>query len=401
MAILVVILPERADAPALWGVFEKNSGRILRSGKQPADQAFTLTEEEAPDQTWVVVPGTQVLARTITVPPQADTHLRKAVSYMLEDDLAVDSAEMHFALGSESTDEHRLVAAVSHAMMKTWIARLSALELKANILVPDFLAVPVVRGEAVIIDRGDVVTVRVGEIGYTIEPSAFEWLLDTFKNVRAIRLLTNTSDLLSGPLQVFRDLVTSEALSDDKLLAESYLALSGGGQINLLQGSYAPRRNWGAIGREWRRAAVLVGAVLLLGLGLLIVDSVRLSRHADMATARAEAVFRQALPDIKQVVNPRVQMRTRLSDIKTRVSTGFLRSSDIIFRVVSGVDGAEIQTLRFDAKRGEAAVTLSMPSYDAIERVKAGVKLSGGTVNEGGARQDGDRIIADITVRVP
>jgi len=402
MATLVVILPETA-APSLWGVFDKNTGRLERSGKQESEQKFAFPDGDAPDDVWVIVSGTAVLTRSVAVPPQADVHLRKAVAFMLEDELAVDSAEMHFALGGETAAEDRTVAAVSHSAMNTWRERLAALGLKPTLLVPDYLAVTAMAGQVVVVDRGNVVSVRHGATGFTIEPTALEWLLESaFKGVERIRLLSNApAALLAGPLGPYGDRVQSEPLSDAKLLAEAYAALKSGAPLNLLQGAYAPRRNWGAIGREWRRAAMLAGAAVLLGLSLMIIDSMRLSRHAEVAAARAEAVFRQAVPEAKRVVNPRAQIRASLQDLKARASTGFLQSSDILFGVVGEVDGAEIQTLRFDAKRGETAVTLSIPSYDAIERVKSGVKARGGVVQEGGARQDGDRIIADIAVRLP
>jgi general secretion pathway protein L len=399
MSALIIILSEAA-APSLWGRFDRTTGRLLGTGKQDAGQKFVFAEGDAPDDVRAVVPGASVLTRSVAVPPQTDIHLRKAAAFMLEDDLAVDSAEMHFALDGEAGAHERTVAAVSHAAMKSWRERLDAFGLKAGLLVPDYLAL---NGQTVVADHGHAVSVRTGATGFTIETAALDWLLEvTFKDRGAIRLLSNApAALMAGPLKPYRDIVQSEPLSDTKLLEEAYAALKSGAALNLLQGAYAPRRNWAGIGREWRRAAMLAGAALLLGLSLMIVDSMRLGRHAALAEARAEAVFRQAVPDVKRVVNPRAQIRAHLQTLKARASRGFLQSSDILFAVVAEIDGAEIQTLRFDAKRGETTVTLSIPSYDAIERVKTGVASRGGMVQEGGARQDGARIVADIAVRLP
>ncbi len=403
MTILIVMMPESPEAPLLWGLFDKGVERARHLGRQAAGQAFNFSADETPDQTWVVVPGAHILARTVTVPAQSESHLRKAAAFMIEDDLAVDSAGMHIALAPESAAPERVVAAVAHATMRAWAARLLDLNLKANILVPEFLAVRAAPSEATIVDRGDLVTLRRDETGFTIESSALELLVEgALKNVRAIRLVSSApARLLAGPLTSLRDCVRSEPLSDAAMLDETFAVLSAGAPLNLLQGTYAPRRNWPAVGQEWRRAAILAAAALLLGLCLAIVDTVRLTRHAETAAARAEAVFRQAVPDVKRVVNPRAQIRAALQELKSRSSTGLLRTSDMIFGVVSEIDGVEIQSLRFDAKRGDMAVTLSLPTYDVIERVKTGVKQRGGAVQEGGARQDGDRIVADITVRVP
>ena len=58
-------------------------------------------------------------------------------------------------------------------------------------------------------------------------------------------------------------------------------------------------------------------------------------------------------------------------------------------------------SLRFDVVRREIAASLSLPSFDAMEEINSIISSSGGVVREGGARQQEERIVADITVQVP
>ncbi len=410
MTVLIVILAESPDAPSVWGIFGKDSAAIVRSGIIEPGRKLEFAEGEAPAatwpaETWVVVSGASVLARTVALPAQTEVQLRKAAAFMLEDDLAVDSAEMHFALAPESANEGRAILAVSRDTMRSWLARLESMALKADILVPDFLAVTAAPHEAVVLGRAGMVSVRLGPgaAAFTIEPTVLDWVLgDSFKNIRSLRLITGDAEaLLRGPLKAYRGIAKLESLSDPGLLQMAHAAVRGGAHINLLQGDYAPRRDWAAVGRDWRRTAILVGATAVLALTYLVVDSMRLHRQAEFATARTEAVFRRVFPDVKRVVNPRAQIRAHLQELKARGSTGFLQTSTMLFAVVSETDGSEIQVLRFDAKGGETSVTMSLPSYDVIERINTAIRKNGGTVQEGGARQDGDRIVTDIVVRVP
>src|SRR5690606_16246334 len=131
------------------------------------------------------------------------------------------------------------------------------------------------------------------------------------------------------------------------LLQEAYANIRQGA-LNLLQGAYAPRKDWQAVLKVWRRAAVLSGAAAAAFLALFIVDSLRLQHDAAAATARAEAAFRQALPEVGRVVNPRAQIRAHLQDMKAQASNGFLLSSDMLVGVIAENEGVALQVLRFD-----------------------------------------------------
>jgi general secretion pathway protein L len=402
MATLILILGEKAGDPAPWGVFEKNTPRVGRVGMQNPGEKFSFSGDSI-EHVWVVVPGTAVITRAVALPPQTERRARKAVGFMLEDDLAVDSEDLHFVLSPAQPGVDRAVSFVAHDAMRDWQSRLAAFGLQPDLMVPDYLAVPVAPGEVTVACWRDRALVRLGDsgTGFSIERDALAWVLEeTLADTKAIRLMADNADAVVSR-RALQDIACHEPLPDAKLLESAYAVLSGGANINLRQGVYAPRRDWRALGRAWRRAGALTGMAAAAALVFLIADGVRLNRHAEAALVRADAVFRETLPDVKRVVNPRAQIRTHLQDLKARTSTGFLQVSDMLFAAVTGINGAEIDALRFDAKRGEAVATVSLPSYDSMEVVKKAVAARGGLLQEGGARQDSDRIVADITVRLP
>ena len=364
MRTLVLYLPGDPARPAPWALFEAPHATPVQTG------AGVPGAEMAADRCWVLVAGTDATAHAVDLPAEAtERQLAAAAAFALEDALATDPAALHFALGAPA-QEKRLTVVASHAAMAGWNARLSALGIKADLLLPDYLAVA---GDPVIHDG--LLLMKTPHGGFAAEADLAAIVLE------------------GAPQPV-------ATVSPAAFLAQAYAALLQGAPVNLLQGRYAPRRDWAALMRPWRRAAGLAAGIALAVVVGFGVEGVRLNRQAEAANARAEAVFRAALPQVKRVVNPRAQMRAHLQAASV-MGGGFLTLSEIVVGGTSAVTDAEITTLRFDAKRGEIAATFSLPSFEAVERVKTEMAGRGALVQEGGARQDGVRILADMTVRQP
>lgn len=348
-----------------WALFEAPDAAPVRAG------TGAPTFDGAVDRCWVLVPGADATTHSVALPKDAsERRAIAAAAFALEDALAVDPGELHFALGPAGT-EVRTVTLACRTAMSAWMARLAALGVKADILAPDYMVV----ADTPVIHEG-LVLARTRDGGFAAEPDL------------AALVLENTSLRLPS-------------MSTTELLTCAYAKLLHGAPVNLLQGAYAPKRDWSRVLSPWRRVGALAAGVAIAVIVGIAADGVRLSRQAEAATARAEAIFRAAFPDTKRVVNPRAQMRAYLQGAGLTGESGFLALSEVIIKAVSDAPEAEITALRFDGKRGEIAATFSLPSFEAVERLKSGISAHGGRVQEGGARQDGQRILTDMIVRRP
>jgi general secretion pathway protein L len=278
--------------------------------------------------------------------------------------------ELHFALGPAIGDEPRLVAAVSNRLMSHWRSWLAQFGVTTEVMVPDFLALPIPSAIA----DGDVALVRTARTAFTIE-----------------------RDMLPAMTDV-QDAVPQE-LAPESLIALFHRTLLMAPCLNLLQGPYAAVRSW-SLPSAWRRAAILAGVAVGLAAAGQIAAGWRLNAEAEAASARAEAVLRAAMPEVKRVVNPRAQIRAHLQEMRAGSSNTFLRLCQLTFPAVQQVEGAEIQALRYDGRRSELAATVALPSFEAIERIKTELAGKGLVLQEGGARQDGTRILAELIVKL-
>lgn len=342
-----------------WAQFDPDTGHLLREGEGAPP---------AGEPVWVVVPGAAVVTRYVALPPQVNARAHAAAAFLLEDDLAADGDTLHFALDTANT-QTRMVAVTARTQMDLWRTRLAELGVKPTVITPDYLALP----PGAVRACDGMVLARSAEGGFTVESELVSWVSDGLR---------------------------AEPVSRAAMLREMFATLRQGASINLLQGAYAPRRDWAALGKQWRRAGELAAAVLALAVVGQLAEAWQYNRRADAAAARAEVILRRALPDVKRVVNPVAQMRARLLEARAADSSGFLQMSNILFGAVSAVEGVEVESLRFDGRRGEISFTMALPSFDALEKVKAEIVRQGGAVQEGGARQEAQRIYADMTLRL-
>ena len=399
---VVLKLPPRSNMATSWALFDDDTRAIVDKGVLAAGERMPLTEAIIPERTWVLVPGAAVTVRSIEIPSISESRAREAASFLLEDDVAVDRDSLHFALGKRIANR-RLVAFTAQDEMEAWLASIAKMELTPTAFIPDFLVANAAENTVSVVEHEGVVMVCLADGGLTVERQTFSCFADGLLPAQGnIHVYTNDPvKLLSDELILSGRVTSAPALSDDEILETAYTVLSGSKPLNLLQGKYARRKKWSLPGAHWHRAATLAGVSVALAVALQLAGGIRLNNDAAAAYTRADALFHEVMPKGTRLVNARTQMRAQADEINAATSNTFLHVSGLLFAGVDAVEGAEIDSLRFDGVRREIAASLSLPSFDAMEEINSIISSSGGVVREGGARQQDERIVADITVQVP
>ena len=108
-----------------------------------------------------LVPSTDVLLAEPEVPVKAGTKLQQVVPYALEEQLAEDIDDLHFAIGKRASDSQVTpVAVVAHALMDDWISALKSAGLTPESMYADSDLLPENPGHAVALLEMDVVVIR-------------------------------------------------------------------------------------------------------------------------------------------------------------------------------------------------------------------------------------------------
>lgn len=337
----------------------------------------------------VLVPSTDVLLAEPEVPVKAGTKLQQVVPYALEEQLAEDIDDLHFAIGKRAGDSVTTpVAVVAHALMDDWLTSLKSANIVPEMMYADSDLLPENPGHAVALLENDVVIVRppvgpaismpadaltealeiarhAGETGeqsgrgLILYTGAAEWqhfsprvekVRDQFDGIK-VQLLTG------GPLPLFvQQLPIARA-------------------INLLQGRYA-QQNPRAVGwRSWRVAAILLAALVGLHLAGKAGELFMLKRAEKTVDASIDQAFRAAMPGEQNTINARRRMEQRLASVRSGGGGGLLDALGAVVSARGAAPGTVVQSLNY--REGALELKIAAPDADSLERVNQALSGNG------------------------
>lgn len=353
-------------------------------------------------QVVVLVPGTDVVLADVAVPTRNRARMVAAVPYLLEEQLAADVDESHFALGERDAADRVAVAVVSRARMDHWLARLAEAGLQADKLIPETLLLPHQDGEWSLLLEPQTVTLRCavqGGMAFDADNAAF--------------MLRRTLAEQEDKPAVWRAWLAEGAavtlLPDEpgvELIAETldipplaFLARQAHDPavIDLLQGQYSRRERLGKLWRPWRPAAALLAVWAALQFAIAFYDYRDL--RAEEARLRNEIaqIYLQTFPEAKRVVDARLQMEQHLNALRGGGGevSGFMK---LLAAVATGLGGIDVDHLSY--KEGEINLALTVSDLQALDQLKNRLgSETHMTVEIQSATTRNDRVEARIQVR--
>src|SRR5256884_6829823 len=155
---LLLRLPRAAGEPASWLIADARGAPAGPAQSGP----LTLAAARAPGRrVCALVPGADVLLAEPEIPVKAGAKLQQLVPYALEEQLADDIDDLHFAIGKRAGDSARApVAVVACALLDEWLATLRASGLEPEAIYADSELLPHNPGQAVVLLEEDAGLVR-------------------------------------------------------------------------------------------------------------------------------------------------------------------------------------------------------------------------------------------------
>src|SRR5512146_2141481 len=156
---LLLRLPRTPQEQAPWLVVDARGGA---AGPPQGGPLSLAAPRAAGRHVIVLVPGTDVLSTHPELPPaKAGTQLHQLVPYALEEQLAEDIEDLHFAVGRRQGESARVpVAVVARKLMDEWTTLLKSNGLEPEALYADSELLPQNPGQAVALLEADAVVVR-------------------------------------------------------------------------------------------------------------------------------------------------------------------------------------------------------------------------------------------------
>jgi general secretion pathway protein L len=392
--------PEQSDRLIEWQILDSNLVPVAQAASGTLDEATEL----APHRKVIcLVPGEEILLLNVNIATRSRQQLIKAIPFTLEEDLADDIETLHFAPGARQADGKHPVAIVSRALMDALCSDLSAANILPAAIIPEPLSLPLPpSGWSLLVEDTRVVLRHAEYKGLALEKDNLnEWLNRVFSEldvkpelIRIYRCDTNPEKPLVFELPVEQQEYYETPL---KVLSTG---LDEKHSINLLQGDYKTDTGIGKLLRPWRFAAVLLGIWLGLQLSSASVEFWRMLHEHDALQARIEKLFRDTFPEVKRIVNPRVQMEQRLKALlgaqQDTGNTGFLALLNASGQAIKTFQGIRIDT--FNYRQGKLVISLQANDFQSLEKVKQRLQKDGFIVDIESADTSGKRVEARLRI---
>ena len=398
---LIVRLSSQQNATIPWFVWSSSQQEVLDHGELASwQQLEQLAPHAAQRSTTVLLASSDVLLTEVMIPSGASRQFSSILPYLLEDELAQDVDELHFSVLDRQGD-HAFVAVMDRIWLQSMLDHLERCSLAVKRVVPDVFAIPVNHEGLSALQMGQHWLIRKGEhAGVSVEQEWLTWFCrtDWVKGPdKPLSLIAYTPlpDLPLSEEQVWGDCL-------EKPLASQLCEEIFRHKINVLTGSFKPKSSWMKYWFIWRKA--VVAAILLL---IILVVSQGLHVHQDSVTAQAyrsesERIFRTIFPD-KQRIPTVSYLKRQMSDELKALSGGsqeevVLHWLNLLPGSIGQVKAMEIQSLRFDANRGELRIEVSGPDFQTFEQAR--VKLAQDfTVEQGPLNKNADRVLGSFVLK--
>ena len=378
------------------------------SGERQFGQVATLAElphEARAARLIVWTPGTETLLTNAQLPTRARAKILQALPYALEDQLLGEPDSMQFAY-RPLADGHLAVAVTARERLRVWQEQLHATGLRPVVLAPITLALETAPGAWVAAFIGDELVVRTGTYaGFTAvttgdAPPAL--LAAALKEAQARGDAPSALTVYAGA-RAFSSDAWSQALGIDVTRSDDnfWTHVEPQPALNLAQTTAAGGADGVHPLLKRLRPAAIMFALWVLGSFLFTTwEWWQLGRTAKAQRSEMTAIFRQAFPEAKAIVDPALQMQRNVADLQARSGQAgpgeMLSLLTQIGPALAGAKGAELQGLQY----GDRALTLDVRvgDFQALEALRTALGAKGLRVELVGSNSRGNTVDGKLRV---
>ena len=382
---LLLRLPREDAELATWLVVDARGAPL----SPPQSGPLALAAARIPGRrVCVLVGGADVLLAQPEVPVKAGAKLQQLVPYALEEHLAENIEDLHFALGKRSAESARVpVAVVARALLDGWLAELRGAGIEPDAMYADSELLPENPGQAVALLEADAVSVRPpGGTPVTLPADALSEALEIARGGaeasatggRGLILYTGAPEWQQHSAQVEAARPYFDGIKV-QLLAGGPLALfaqqlPSTGAINLLQGPYAPVSSRGLGLKAWRVAAILLASLIGLHVVGKAAELQLLKRHERQLDASIRDTFRSSMQTEASAADARRLMEKRLAGARG-AGGGLLPALQALVQARDAAPGTSVQSLNFHS--GDLEMKLSAPDASSLDRLSQSLRSNG------------------------
>ncbi|MEH6609437.1 MAG: type II secretion system protein GspL [Halioglobus sp.] len=364
--------------------------------------AFATASSQRRESVIFAAPGEDVRLQRLTISPEEKKHLAKSLPYMLEEQLAGDVEQLHFA-STVLKELDYAVAICAASKMRHWQTLLADFD-GGGLWTSETLLLPWREGEWCLLFEADKVVLRTGACeGISAERELLSVLLTAalVDDPPPRALVVYGSEQAGELTEIPESLRALVQWRKGNFCSALLLADTVNVKPNLLQGEFSLRLPLSRWWQQWR----LVAAVLLAAFGLQLlttwVDYRQLKQENESLQTAVMASYRQAYPK-GNAPDPEVQLRRQLASLQgSAQSSGFVNLMAKVGSVIAGLEGTSIASINYSDRGGELRMNIVAADYTAVEKIREGINKTGLKAVMESSSAQGDRVRARIRVGGP
>jgi len=421
---LVIRLGESADAPADWIAVDSSGARHGLPATGPLSEASM----EAGDRSVIVlVPSAEVLTTTVDMPIKGGAKLQAALPYALEESLADDVDQLHFAAGSRYPSGLIPVSVVNKEKLEQWMSWLDEAGIIATSIIADIYGLARIPGTISLLVADQKVVINDGAdtalLMEDVSPGDALAAIGAFDDGTAASTEEEAGDEDVTTMGMPRHVLVYCAPEDEeryqhdwiamrqeldsldvKLLSDGVLprlavTVATGAGINLLQGAYGRRVDYSGVFQPWKYVAMLLLALVVIAVGGKAASFYSLKNELASIQQQFHLEYQQLVPGAALPRDPNAAVQSLLARTGSSQSPQiFLRSMEQLGQAIKQNDSASIQAISFRA--GVIDVRLTAPDVATLDHIQRAIAQGGqfkATIQS--TDQDGDKVNSRIQIQ--
>lgn len=361
----LVVALNRTDPTIKWAVFSE--GRQIDEGH--VNQLTDLADKAGQRKVIAWLLSEDVLLTELKIPVGQQRNIRQIVPGLLEESVATDIEQLHFAIGDKTAAGNVAIAAVENDTVNYWVEQFKSAGIALTALLPGGLALPWSEGNWTIQCEGSDCQIRVAaQSSFVFDRENLALLLPQFvkqwgepRKIHCFASAEQQQQLHFGfPTNFSEDIIEKQALLPDAS------AIS----MNLLQGDYRVKKDYLQHWQKWRLSAMLVLAVIGLHLTGIAVDNYRLNKQVQSYKLEIASLFHSAFPNETRLVNPKAQMTEQMNKIKSQSTTsGFLMLLQQLAPIVDSMPDIQLTRIKYEQDLNTIVLDVTAKNYAGLDQL--------------------------------